>query len=220
MPTVVGLFDTLAHAEDAALGLVQAGFERFEISLLTLQTTDSPMPPGEQSSPIADKSVAGSAAVAGGAVGILVGVGMLMIPGLGPVLGAGPLLATLASGAAGAASGGVASALAGQGIPEDEAESYSEGLRRGGTLVAVRCHMLAMGMAASVMRRFGAVDVSCRVTEKEDGVVGKWGRKDVQPYGEMLQKGEEGRRAEKSEERNPKADDRSQKSEDRSQKLP
>jgi hypothetical protein len=115
------------------------------------------------------------------------------------IVGSGPVLSALSSGAAG---GGIASALVGQGLAEDEAEYYEEGLRRGGTLVAVRCHMLAMGMAANVMRRLDAVDVSCRVMEIDGGKR----RKE-----QLVQKGEERRRAEKSGERNQKTEDKTRK---------
>jgi hypothetical protein len=35
MPTVVGIFDSKKHAEDAVLGLVAAGFERFDVKMIS-----------------------------------------------------------------------------------------------------------------------------------------------------------------------------------------
>jgi hypothetical protein len=123
MPTVVGLFDSQKDAEDAIAGLVEAGFERFDISLLSSAQTDQP---------------------------------------------AGPDFKTAASG------------LAAQGLTEDDMECYSEGMRRGGTIVAVRSYPHAVDKAAEVMRRLGAVDVSARPG------TGKFMER-VQPFGEMME---------------------------------
>ena len=63
---------------------------------------------------------------------------MLAIPGLGPVVAAGWLAATAVGAAAGAATGGIVGALTEAGVSEEEAHSYAEGVRRGGTLVSAR----------------------------------------------------------------------------------
>jgi hypothetical protein len=78
-------------------------------------------------------------AVLGGALGWLVGVGALAIPGLGPFIAAGPLLAALSGAFIGGATGGVAGALVGMGIPEYEAQMYEGKLREGNILMAVHC---------------------------------------------------------------------------------
>jgi hypothetical protein len=58
--------------------------------------------------------------------------------GLGPVVAAGWLAATAVGAAAGAATGGVVGALTQAGVSEEDAHSYAEGVRRGGTLVSAR----------------------------------------------------------------------------------
>ena len=63
---------------------------------------------------------------------------MLAIPGLGPVVAAGWLAATAVGAAAGAATGGIVGALTEAGISREDADSYAEGVRRGGTLVSAR----------------------------------------------------------------------------------
>jgi len=78
----------------------------------------------------------------GGGAGLLAGLGMLAIPGLGPVVAAG-WLASMAVGAAigaaaGGATGGLLGALKEAGHTDEEANVYSEGVRRGGTLVSVK----------------------------------------------------------------------------------
>src|SRR3979490_2497619 len=81
---------------------------------------------------------AGVGAGLGGAAGLLAGLGLLAIPGLGPVVAAGWLAATAVGAAAGAATGGIVGALAQAGVSEEDAHSYAEGVRRGGTLVSAR----------------------------------------------------------------------------------
>ena len=63
---------------------------------------------------------------------------MLVIPGLGPVVAAGWLASTAVGAAAGAATGGIAGALTEAGVSAEDAHSYAEGVRRGGTLVSAR----------------------------------------------------------------------------------
>jgi hypothetical protein len=75
---------------------------------------------------------------AGGIVGILTGLGLLAIPGVGPLVAAGWLVTTLAGAGVGAAAGGLIGGLVNAGVSRDEAEVYEEGVRRGGTLVAVK----------------------------------------------------------------------------------
>jgi len=81
---------------------------------------------------------AGIGAGVGGAAGLLAGLGLLAIPGLGPVVAAGWLAATAVGAAAGAATGGIVGALTEAGVSAEDAHSYAEGVRRGGTLVSAR----------------------------------------------------------------------------------
>ena len=78
-------------------------------------------------------------AVLGGALGWLVGIGALAIPGLGPFVAAGPLLSALSGAFLGGATGGIAGALIGMGIPEYEAQMYEGKLREGNILMSVHC---------------------------------------------------------------------------------
>jgi len=70
--------------------------------------------------------------------------------------------------------------LIAQGLMEDEAECYAEGLRRGGIVVALRCFAEGVGRASEVMRRMGAVDVSSRPAPHKN-------LEKVRPFGEMLE---------------------------------
>src|SRR5881394_1724756 len=67
-----------------------------------------------------------------------------------------------------------------QGLSEEDAECYAEGIRRGGIIVGVRCFPDGAERAAEVMRKLGAVDVSSRPAGQK--------RMDrVRPFGEMLE---------------------------------
>jgi len=109
----------------------------------------------------------------GGLAGFLVGIGALAIPGIGPVISAGVLTtalgtvgATAATGAAvGGAVGGVAGALVGLGIPEEDAQFYAEGVKRGGVLVTVQTSDDRANDALNIMRQANAVDVDTKRSE-------------------------------------------------------
>jgi hypothetical protein len=77
-------------------------------------------------------------ATAGAAAGLLTGLGLLAIPGVGPVAAAGWLVAMLTGAAVGGITGGLIGALTSVGVPEEDAQVYAEGVRRGGTLVTAR----------------------------------------------------------------------------------
>jgi uncharacterized membrane protein len=143
MKTIVGMFDDFQQARTAVEELMRSGVNRDDINLIANDAE------GKLKEHTADghehtaaKGGAGTGAVLGGLAGLAVGVGALVIPGIGPVITAGTLASALASTAAGAGigavAGGVLGALVHVGVPEDEAQSYAEGLRRGGTLVTAK----------------------------------------------------------------------------------
>ena len=75
---------------------------------------------------------------------------------------AGPLLAGLAGAGVGAVAGGMLGALVDEGVPEEEARYYTEGVRRGGTLVIAKVDDGASDEAAEIMNRNHAVNVKER----------------------------------------------------------
>lgn len=109
MPTVLGIFDSRKHAEDAVLSLVQAGFERYGVRVVD--------------------DVAG---------------------------------------------------LIEQGVAEEEARTFAQGIGRGGIVVAVRCFPEGVERAAEVMRNLGAVEVSARPAAGNRP-------ERVRPFGAMLE---------------------------------
>jgi hypothetical protein len=105
---------------------------------------------------------AGLGAIAGGGAGVLAGLGMLAIPGVGPVVAAGWLVALAVGAVGGAVAGGFVGGLVGSGISKEHAETYAEGVRRGGTLVTVRVPSERAAAAEAVMDSNHAVDPEIR----------------------------------------------------------
>jgi uncharacterized membrane protein len=157
--TVIALFDDSRHAHEAVENLVGERFSREAISLITPPAHGEPSTPGDEGAPSATATGAGAGAVLGGLGGLVVGLGALTLPGIGPVLAAGPLTTALAGAGVGAAAGGLVGALMDQGVPEDRARDYEEGLRRGGTLVILRTTADRAPIAETMLDRHGAVDI-------------------------------------------------------------
>lgn len=115
-------------------------------------------------------------AVTGGALGagagLLAGLGLLAIPGLGPVVAAGWLASTATGAAAGAVAGGAVGGLVGaltdEGVAEEDAHVYSEGVRRGGTLLTVRTDDASGAAIESALDRYRPTDIRSREREYRD----------------------------------------------------
>ncbi len=165
--TVVGLFDTFAEAQNVVQELVDRGFAHSDISVVANDArsdfaSDRAVGEGQATAEGAGAGAIGGTVI-GGVLGLLVGTGLLVIPGIGPVLAAGPLAAAIGSTALGAglgaAAGSLVGALVSTGVPEEDANYYAEGIRRGGTLVSVRTEDHLADEAYDVMQRAGAVDI-------------------------------------------------------------
>ncbi|MFU0505812.1 general stress protein [Pseudaminobacter sp. NGMCC 1.201702] len=160
MQTITGLFDNHADARRAVNALESEGIPSSDISIVGR---------GEENDSNASEGAAAGAglgAVVGGAGGLLAGLGMMAIPGIGPVVAAGWLASTLAGAAAGAAAGGVAGGLIGaltdDGVSEEDAHVYAEGVRRGGTLVTARVEDNLAPAARVILSSDAAVDIARR----------------------------------------------------------
>ncbi len=179
MKTAIGLFDTSQHAERAARMLERAGFEAKDISVTMREPNVDASEPDETMVDEGLKTGTLTGTVAGGLMGLLVGAGLLVIPGIGPVLAVGPLAAGLASGSAlvgaaagmglGAFSGGLIGVLSGMGVPNEHAQIYSEGVRRGGVLVAVHTDEQHLGSAEQILHENNAADPKSRGEEYRAG---------------------------------------------------
>jgi uncharacterized membrane protein len=172
METLVALFDSYENAHAAVESLKEAGFKDEWITLLTREKTyaSDPEQPETRENTIrmAGKGAA-SGGVVGGLSGLIVGLGAIVVPGLGPVLAGGALAAALVSTAAGAgigaAAGGAVGALVGQGISEEEAQIYAEGVKRGGLLVMVRVEDGRTEIAQTLLKNANVVDIDTAAEE-------------------------------------------------------
>ncbi|MCS3896099.1 hypothetical protein M2171_005232 [Bradyrhizobium japonicum USDA 38] len=144
--TISRLYDNYSNAQQAVERLEAAGVPHSDISIVannsdswfnTDKKVDRDRDGVDDRAEGAGKG-AGIGAGVGGTAGLLAGLGLLAIPGLGPVVAAGWLAATAVGAAAGAATGGVVGALTEAGISREDADSYAEGVRRGGALVSAR----------------------------------------------------------------------------------
>ena len=133
--TVSRLFDSYSQAQAAVEALEQAGFTSSEISLVSRYRDDNTLADGDDVKH--SHRCHGWRAVIGGGGGLLAALGLIAIPGIGPLVAAGVLATTLVGAAGGSVVGGLIGALTDAGVSEEDAHVYSEGVRRGSSLVTV-----------------------------------------------------------------------------------
>lgn len=164
--TVVGVFNSVTDAQSAVRELESQGISRDDISIVANKNAV-----GYESMDSADRDKAsdvvadaGIGAAIGGVGGLLLSaVGALTIPVIGPILAAGPIAAALTGAGIGAAAGGLIGALTESGIPEEQARTYAEGVRRGDVLVTVKVSGSQADLVSDTLDRYNAVDVDERV---------------------------------------------------------
>jgi hypothetical protein len=156
--TVVGFYTSRTTAERAAAELVAQGIPREAISVLTAGLRDDAPAIGPVHEIGADTE-AGRDAVYGAIAGFVAGTILAVIPGIGPILAVGPITAAITGIGVGAAAGGILGMLRDEGVSEDEAEYYAEGIRRGGSLVSVRGQSENEAKVSKILEQSGAEDV-------------------------------------------------------------
>lgn len=166
---LTALFDAYEAAAGAVDQLEAAGIPHGDISIVSNRTDPdaAALPPIDKAhEPDEAVDSAGTGAtvgtVLGGGAGLLAGLGLLAIPGLGPVVAAGWLVATVTGAGVGAAAGGLIGGLTGAGLSEGEAETYAEGVRRGGTLVTVRADDGSADRVLRILSQAGSIDLDER----------------------------------------------------------
>jgi hypothetical protein len=155
--TIVGVFTDRTQADRAVDALRDAGFTNSHIGVASRDQGSSINRTGAAT----DEGHAGTGAVSGAAVGAglggLVGLGVLsgVIPVIGPAIAAGTLGIILSNAAGGAAIAGLAGALMGWGVPEEDAKYYEGEFSSGRIIVTVSADERA-NEARAILRRFGA----------------------------------------------------------------
>lgn len=168
--TITRLFDNYSDAKSAVHDLEGLGIRHDDLSIVANNTDGAHgSGDGHDDGVNEDGDVSrgtSTGAVLGGVGGLLAGLGLLAIPGLGPIVAAG-WLASTAAGAGigalgGAATGGIVGALKDAGHTDEEAHVYSEGVRRGGTLVSAKVPDDMVSQAEAVLQRHNSVDAASR----------------------------------------------------------
>ncbi len=162
--TVTRLYDDYSDARNAVDDLEQIGIPHSHISIVANNADHAH---GEHTKAVQDAGAgAGIGAAVGGVGGLLAGLGMLAIPGLGPVVAAGWLASTALGAGVGLVAGGTAGGLIGalqkEGVNERDAHIYSEGVRRGGSLVSAKVDDEMASEVEAILDRHDPVDPKAR----------------------------------------------------------
>jgi hypothetical protein len=136
--TSLGVFATKEMADRAVVDLRAAGYRDDQIGLVGKDAIGNTIQTDGAGHTYAGEGAAIGAA-AGATAGVGIGAGVLagVIPVIGPVLAIGTLGTILLNAVGGAAIAGVAGALVGWGIPEEDARYYEGEVKAGRYLVTV-----------------------------------------------------------------------------------
>src|SRR5215208_703439 len=133
--SVIGVYSSMADAEDAVHALDRAGYPIAQVSIVARDLESEQEVHGFVTAGDASTAGAVTGAWLGGLFGLLVGAAFLWVPVIGPIFVAGPLAASLLSmaegGLLGAAGGGLLGAAIGWGVAEDDVATYEKYLRGG-----------------------------------------------------------------------------------------
>lgn len=163
MRTLSRVYDTYGQARQVVTDLKAAGVLASKISLVANKHVSAEYDDVDEHKAIS--TGLGVGAAVGGAGGLLAGLGIMAIPGIGPVVAAGWLASTLAGAIAGAATGGVVGILVDAGVSKEDAEVYSEAIRRGGTLVTVQAEDNQVSTVEAILNQHQPIDAMSRRKE-------------------------------------------------------
>ncbi|HEY1378864.1 MAG TPA: YsnF/AvaK domain-containing protein [Gemmataceae bacterium] len=159
--TAVGVFADRAEAQRAVAELKRGGFRDDQIGVIAQKADEHAAAVHKDTGSKAGEGAAiGAAAGAGVGAAWALGIAAGIFPPLGVVAG-GTLMAVLASAGAGAVAAGIAGALIGLGIPEEEARYYEGEVKAGRTLVTVKADG-RYDEAVAILRRFGSYDMASK----------------------------------------------------------
>jgi uncharacterized protein (TIGR02271 family) len=162
--TVVAVFEDRRHADQAIAELKRAGFrdDQVGVAMRQIEGSTGANATAETGDTYAEEGTA-AGVLTGLGLGALAGLGVLsgVIPVIGPAIAGGTLGVILSNAAAGAAVAGLAGALIGYGIPEEEAKYYHSEFEAGRTIVTVQANG-RYDEAYTILRRHGGYDMSTR----------------------------------------------------------
>jgi hypothetical protein len=165
MPIRAAVFETEPAADRAVVSLLDAGFPKDKISVVSSRTVPHHAEHEDVETVEPAGSHTGGAVAMGGAIGSVLGgltaaVGVLATGGMGLVV-VGPLLAAAATGGV---AGGFVGAMMTRGLEPEIANFYDQALQKGQFLVAVEASEDGppLESAEAVFQRAGAVSVPMR----------------------------------------------------------
>ena len=158
--TVAALYENLPTAQTVVNDLVEAGFDRKQVSVAAQNAQDTGLlhTGSREAAVTAITHDAEIGAVVGGIGGLAVGLAALAIPGIGPFVAAGPIAAALAGLGVGAATGGLMGAMHDVGVSTEQAEYYAEGIREGHVLVTIQAPDDRAEEAREIVNRYDPVN--------------------------------------------------------------
>ena len=164
---IIGVFHSEQEAIQAIEGLKKRGYSTDEISIVARDNEDASYVSEATGTKAPEGLATGATAggVLGGLAGLLAGAGALAIPGIGPILAAGPIAAGLTGAAVGAGAGGLVGGLIGLGIPEEEANRYSDYVKEGRILVLVESDDNRRNEAYSTFREHNSLNSDSYVND-------------------------------------------------------
>ena len=157
--TVVGVFADRASAERAIAELRDAGFHDEHIGMIAKDEEGRVVDTRTGTETLAEEG-ATAGAIAGAGVGTAIGFAVIagMIPAIGPAVAAGTLGTLLTNAIGGAAVAGLAGALIGWGVPEEEAAYYEGEVKAGRYLVTVDAGERVTAAETIMFRHGGGYD--------------------------------------------------------------
>jgi uncharacterized membrane protein len=152
---VVGVYDSLAKAEQAVHILNRAGFAPDRISLVAARLEDRP--DVVQDLKMGDDSLRDAAIGAGlgGVLGVVAGLGALFVSGLGTVFLVGPI----GGGVFGAVVGAFLGSFTGWGMHEKHIRHYEQCVKQGKVLVVAHGGPLELADADRILKETDVAEV-------------------------------------------------------------
>ena len=165
--SVIGVYNTMAEAEDAVRMLDKGKFPIKQVSFLAQDLQSVKEVHGYVTAGDVARVGANTGGWVGGLFGILVGAAFLWVPGFGPLLVAGSFAAMLLGGmegvVAGAAGGGLLGALVGWGVSKQHILKYEEHLKGGKYLLITHGSAEEVTRAQKILQGTGALEVTHHV---------------------------------------------------------
>lgn len=162
--SVVAVYDTMTHAEEAVQKLDAAKFPIKQVSLITQNLASEKQIHGYVTACDVSQAGAQTGAWLGGLFGLLAGAAFVWVPGFGPLIVAGSLSAALLGGVegalVGAAGGGLLGGLMGWGISKQHIIKYEEVVRGGKFLVVAHGSPAEVVQAKSALEGTGASELT------------------------------------------------------------